>query len=196
MQRGSVGEPEKRLLFGIAQVDNQVVHVAKCFPSKFTSRSAQTTRTALTARAHSLAAHIHLVPLRRRAAIVGHREIRSPPIEPPDDSGACAWNRGKLSTVTPGLLLSPPSLLCLTSLAGAADTFAFFSPHCVENLRRPIATVSFFSDSEMPSERSRSVPIPIHRSASYTPSMLVNSKKYLGDRPQLYDCPRCKVSLR
>ncbi|CAI79282.1 LITAF domain-containing protein [Caenorhabditis elegans] len=40
---------------------------------------------------------------------------------------------------------------------------------------------------------SRSHPIPIHRSASHTPSMLVNAKKYLSDRPQLLDCPRCKV---
>ncbi|EGT41272.1 hypothetical protein CAEBREN_02467 [Caenorhabditis brenneri] len=29
-------------------------------------------------------------------------------------------------------------------------------------------------------------------SASHTPSMLVNAKKYLSDRPQLLDCPRCK----
>ncbi|CAJ0578161.1 unnamed protein product, partial [Mesorhabditis spiculigera] len=37
-----------------------------------------------------------------------------------------------------------------------------------------------------------SKPIAIHRSASHTPSMLVNSKKYLSDRPQLLDCPRCR----
>ncbi|VDD94060.1 unnamed protein product [Enterobius vermicularis] len=42
-------------------------------------------------------------------------------------------------------------------------------------------------------ERSKSVPIPIHRSASHTPSMMVNAKKFLSDRPQLLDCPRCKV---
>ncbi|KAK5965674.1 hypothetical protein GCK32_006166 [Trichostrongylus colubriformis] len=40
---------------------------------------------------------------------------------------------------------------------------------------------------------SKSVPIPIHRSASHTPSMMVNAKKYLSDRPQLLDCPRCKL---
>lgn len=45
----------------------------------------------------------------------------------------------------------------------------------------------------MPYERGKAVPIPIHRSASHTPSMLVNAKKYLSDRPQLLDCPRCKV---
>ncbi|CAP27928.2 Protein CBR-NDX-8 [Caenorhabditis briggsae] len=31
-----------------------------------------------------------------------------------------------------------------------------------------------------------------NKSASHTPSMLVNAKKYLSDRPQLLDCPRCK----
>uniref|UniRef100_A0A915DUK6 LITAF domain-containing protein n=1 Tax=Ditylenchus dipsaci TaxID=166011 RepID=A0A915DUK6_9BILA len=47
--------------------------------------------------------------------------------------------------------------------------------------------------NKMPSERAaKSIPIPIHRSASYSPSMMVNSKKYLSDRPQLLDCPRCK----
>uniref|UniRef100_A0A1I7WTU0 60S ribosomal protein L34 n=1 Tax=Heterorhabditis bacteriophora TaxID=37862 RepID=A0A1I7WTU0_HETBA len=40
---------------------------------------------------------------------------------------------------------------------------------------------------------SKSVPIPIHRSASHTPSMMVNAKKYLSDRPQLLDCPRCRA---
>ena len=35
----------------------------------------------------------------------------------------------------------------------------------------------------------------MHRSASHTPSMMVNAKKYLSDRPQLLDCPRCRVSL-
>uniref|UniRef100_A0A914C9A0 LITAF domain-containing protein n=1 Tax=Acrobeloides nanus TaxID=290746 RepID=A0A914C9A0_9BILA len=45
----------------------------------------------------------------------------------------------------------------------------------------------------MPYERGKAVPIPIHRSASHTPSMLVNAKKYLSDRPQLLDCPRCKT---
>ncbi|KJH52983.1 hypothetical protein DICVIV_00852 [Dictyocaulus viviparus] len=39
---------------------------------------------------------------------------------------------------------------------------------------------------------SKSAPIPVHRSASHTPSMLVNAKKYLSDRPQLLDCPTCK----
>ncbi|KAE9547663.1 hypothetical protein FO519_009124 [Halicephalobus sp. NKZ332] len=39
---------------------------------------------------------------------------------------------------------------------------------------------------------AQSKPIPIHRSASHTPSMLVNAKKYLSDQPQLLDCPRCK----
>ncbi|KAI6178829.1 Lipopolysaccharide-induced tumor necrosis factor-alpha factor-like protein [Aphelenchoides besseyi] len=44
----------------------------------------------------------------------------------------------------------------------------------------------------MPSERSKSVPIMIHRSSSYTPSMIVNAKRYLSDHAQLIDCPRCK----
>ncbi|KAI1725235.1 LITAF-like zinc ribbon domain-containing protein [Ditylenchus destructor] len=48
----------------------------------------------------------------------------------------------------------------------------------------------------MPSDRGggsvKSIPIPIHRSGSYTPSMLVNDHQLLSDRPQLYDCPRCK----
>ncbi|CEF68171.1 LPS-induced tumor necrosis factor alpha factor domain-containing protein [Strongyloides ratti] len=45
---------------------------------------------------------------------------------------------------------------------------------------------------KMTQERYTSVPVPIHRSASHTPSMLVNAKKYLSDRPQLLDCPRCR----
>ncbi|KAK0408349.1 hypothetical protein QR680_003900 [Steinernema hermaphroditum] len=46
--------------------------------------------------------------------------------------------------------------------------------------------------SKLERSMSRSVPIPIHRSASHTPSMLVNAKKFLSDRPQLLDCPRCR----
>ncbi|TKR92571.1 hypothetical protein L596_007199 [Steinernema carpocapsae] len=41
-------------------------------------------------------------------------------------------------------------------------------------------------------EHSSAIPIPIHRSASHTPSMMVNAKKFLRDRPQTFDCPRCK----
>ncbi|KAL3102155.1 hypothetical protein niasHS_003564 [Heterodera schachtii] len=37
-----------------------------------------------------------------------------------------------------------------------------------------------------------SVPVPLHRSASYSPSVLANANKFLSDRPQLIDCPRCK----
>ncbi|TKR96291.1 hypothetical protein L596_010334 [Steinernema carpocapsae] len=38
-------------------------------------------------------------------------------------------------------------------------------------------------------DRSASIPIRMHRSASQTPSMMVNAKKFLSDRPQLLDCP-------
>ena len=34
-----------------------------------------------------------------------------------------------------------------------------------------------------------------NRSASYSPSLLVNANKLLSDRPQLIDCPRCKVKI-
>uniref|UniRef100_A0A914I5X4 USP domain-containing protein n=1 Tax=Globodera rostochiensis TaxID=31243 RepID=A0A914I5X4_GLORO len=37
-----------------------------------------------------------------------------------------------------------------------------------------------------------SVPVPLHRSASHSPSVLANANKFLSDRPQLIDCPRCK----
>uniref|UniRef100_A0AC35TMN2 LITAF domain-containing protein n=1 Tax=Rhabditophanes sp. KR3021 TaxID=114890 RepID=A0AC35TMN2_9BILA len=43
----------------------------------------------------------------------------------------------------------------------------------------------------MAGEKYTSVPVPIHRSASHTPSMLVNAKKYLSDSPQILDCCRC-----
>lgn len=59
-----------------------------------------------------------------------------------------------------------------------------------------------------------SVPVTLHRSASFSydlinhsiafpgqlcpfpssPSLLVDANKLLSDRPQLIDCPRCKVS--
>ncbi|GMR54375.1 hypothetical protein PENTCL1PPCAC_23553 [Pristionchus entomophagus] len=45
----------------------------------------------------------------------------------------------------------------------------------------------------MSSYPSRPKPMPVHRSASHTPSMMVNAKKYLSDHPQLLDCPRCRV---
>ncbi|KAI6182398.1 Lipopolysaccharide-induced tumor necrosis factor-alpha factor-like protein [Aphelenchoides bicaudatus] len=44
----------------------------------------------------------------------------------------------------------------------------------------------------MTDQRSKSIPITIHRTASQTPVWLINHKKYLSDHPQLIDCPRCK----
>ena len=42
----------------------------------------------------------------------------------------------------------------------------------------------------------KSPPLILHnRSVSNSPSLLVNANKLLSDRPQLIDCPRCKVCL-